>query len=298
MSITMENRPVKAGVYQQITQLNNSTTTLQQAQAMIQKMQGKNAITQDGRGIIGLWRWTQPERPGRLRYNTLPPKTELFDVYSPEFVPGSALAFVPTGQPYVSAIYNSFALLENIQTPPGWIPKETILDANGRPIRETSADGKTINLTQTDQQTAPTSPALYEPPDISGVGQMSLLGDLDDDGDEYGDEYGDHKLGIIQPILSDQEPSMQTIPAVAPAVAAIAPILIKGALWIGGLTLTYFAVRDLLRFVWKIVYSGYKTLAQPIVGMIRAGAEKLQKAGLLLPVAFGAAVAAAIALSD
>lgn len=280
MTITIENRPINQGVYTQHTTLQGSNITLQQAHDIVKNIGAANAISQDGRGLIGLWRMKRPDRPDLLQYNTQPPRPEIFDALETTFVEGAALAFIPTAAPYVTDIYNSFVLKDSIQTPQGWIPKTTILDNQGRPIRETSTTGQTVDLTQQIQQ----PPLVSSQP---GLGQFDLY-DMDfyDQQADYGDDY-------LQPAIYNgyqgapaiDQNGFQAVPAMGPLAAAFMPYIAKGVMWIGGLTIAYFAIRNLLPYIFKIAYKASSILTKQI-------AKALEKTGLLIPVLLGGAALA------
>lgn len=270
MTIRIENRPIRAGSYSQKTLLQGSNVTLQQAQNILKALGISGAIRSGGQGMIGLWRWLDPSRPGQIRYNTTPPRQELWNTLKPEFSAGAGLAFVPDGSPYVTAIYNGFILQENIQTPANWIPKTTILNAQGTPISETSTTGQTVNLISG----AGTGQAAFQ----NGAfqpGFQAIPADIQNGG------FGDQDFDNIGPMQAIGQ--FQPVQAALPLVTV--PLLIKGGLLVGGLVLAYFGARKLWAYVKEIYFTYVYPLYQQIKNAANIAYNKAKGAGVLLPVA-------------
>lgn len=237
--------------------MQGSNITLQQALEITKSMGSSTAISADRRAVMGLWRTLQN---GKYNYNTRPPAEELINTLNVEFVPGASLAFIPDGSPFVTNLYNSFVLFENLENPQGWTPSKTIIDRNGNPISETSTTGQTISL---------------QGQGIQGIGQ------LDDDSFQLYNGNGyqvDPALAFIPPALA----------------ASFYPYVAKAVVWIGGLTVAYFLGPYILPFIAKVVFSVIGAIAPGAGKTLQTAVSKLSEAGLLLPLIIGGLALAAM----
>jgi hypothetical protein len=299
MTLTVQNRPTKAGIYHLELDMSGSRVTLAQAQQLIKNYHEENSVANDGKALIGVWKTYPPKLGGKAQYLTMPPQEALFDTLQTSFMAGAARAAIPAGSPYVQKLYTSYCLLENLQTPANWKPQTTIVDANGNPIRETSTDGRTLDFKKTadlaqpqdirgflaSQQNQPFNPMI--PGLAGGIGQA--------DPDMYGlmDNGAMLQNGFSGEL--DNGPGFVAQPAIAPIVGAglwavLKPVLITVIKWTTSLVIGYLLIRGFLKYVVKMVFQLVSYLYYKAKRLLVNAAEAIMSSGLwLVPVILGGA---------
>lgn len=308
--VTIINRPIKAGNYSIQIQLTQPIS-VEEANKLIVSLAGQNALAQDGSGIIGIWKGTNPYTQKPI-YTAIPSANDQVNQsYGLTFSPGAAIAKVPqitAGPLQTNWIEAALILTKDQETPQGWIPKTTILDQNGKPISETSTTGQTVNLQPGAQQQQQTPP-LLQPPQ---TGQASYFPGADYGIDQgfgfdagYGMDagFGYNGSGIVNGDIArwgDYSNLMQgggvdpgmTFAGLAglgqsPWLVAAIPYIYKGVLWIGVFVSGFLVARYLWQNVNQILIQPGLQLTSYLWQKIKAAIDKLAKSGLLVPIFLG-----------